>query len=182
MNNYIQMNKKNTKGTKQPEFSRPVEKYFYELDATFGGGSKSLYAVCLAFAFFGIMGLIWMIPFPQFDFLVKLNMHTFLNWGSFFIAIAIYLYLKLSPTLSYAILFSIAAMSFFIVQLEYVERDGGPSVVLVCTMISIISLSVLWVLAKRESKPISGNDFIKLLTVGPIWLWSKVFDKLKIKY
>ncbi|WP_140938477.1 hypothetical protein [Sphingobacterium lumbrici] len=176
------MKKKNANRTQQPEFSRPVEKYFYELDNTFASGNKRLYAVCLAFPFFGVMGLIWMVPFPQFDFLVKLNMHTFLNWGSFFIAITIYLYLKLSPTLSYAILFSIAAMSFFIVQLEYVERDGGPSVVLVCTLISVISLLALWVLAKRESKPVNGNDFIKLLTVGPIWLWSKVFDKLKIKY
>lgn len=176
------MKKKDNKPVKQPEFSRPVEKHFYELDQAFASQSKVFYAVFLAFLFFGVMGLIWMVPFPQFGFLVKLKMHTFLNWGSFFIAVVIYLYLRLAPTLSYAVLFSIAIMSFFIVRLEYVEHDGGPTVFLVCTIISICSLIALFILAKRESITVSGKQFWQLLTVGPIWLWSKVFEKLKIKF
>jgi len=175
------MKKKGNKSVQKPEFERPVEQYFYELDQAFTQGNQSLYALFLALAFFGIMGLIWMIPFPQLDFLVRMNAHTFLNWGSFFIAIVIYSYLKLAPTLSYIVLFCIAIMSFFIVQLEYVERDGGPSVVLVCTLIATISLIALWILAKKENR-VDGRDFFKLLALGPIWLWSKVFEKLKWKY
>src|SRR5690606_28692085 len=128
-------------------------------------------------AFFGIMGLIWMIPFPQLEFLIKLNAQTFLNWGSFFIAIVVYCYLKLAPTLSYVMLFSIAVMSFFIVQLEYVERDGGPTVVLVCSIVSILALLGLYLTAK----PKRSDAFIRLLSIGPIWVWSKLFDTLKWK-
>lgn len=175
------MKKKGKRSIQQPTFSRPVDRYFYELDQSFVQGHKGLYALLLTLAFFGVMGLIWMIPFPQFDFLVRMNAHTFLNWGSLYIAIIVYCYLKLAPTLSYAILFCIAIMSFFIVQLEYIERDGGPAVVLVCTLISAISLIALWLMAKKE-KNVNGNDFMKLLTIGPIWLWSKVFEKLKWKY
>lgn len=159
---------------------REVDIQFKNLDNTFQG-NKSLYAFFLTLAFFGVMGLVWMIPFPQLEFLKKMNAQTFLNWGSFYIAIIVYFYLKLAPTLSYAALFSIAIMSFFIVQLEYVERDGGPTVILVCSIIAIVGLLGLWVYTKKE-KSVSGKDFWSLLTIGPIWLWSKVFDKLKFKY
>jgi len=150
------------------------------LDNTFEG-NKIVYALLLTLAFFGVMGLVWMIPFPQLDFLKKMNAQTFLNWGSFYIAIIIYFYLKLAPTLSYAALFSISIMSFFIVQLEYVERDGGPTVILVCSIIALVGLLGLWLFAKKENQG-TGKDFWSLLTIGPIWLWSKVFDKLKFKY
>lgn len=163
------------------EVIRPVDRYFAELDETFSTGNRVLYALFIALAFFGIMGLIWMIPFPQLDFLKRMNAHTFLNWGSFFIAIVIYLYLKLAATLSYAALFCISIMSYFIVQLEYVEKDGGPSVVLVSSIIALVSLVILFLLTKKE-KEVSSKDFLKLLGLGPIWLWSKVFKKLKIKY
>ena len=166
---------------KEEEVIRPVDRYFEELDKTFAQGNTGLYSIFLALAFFGIMGLIWMIPFPQFDFLVRMNAHTFLNWGSIFIGIVIYLYLKLAATLSYAALFSISIMSFFIVQLEYVERDGGPTVILVCSIIALLSVVVLYVMSKRE-KSVSGLDFAKLLSIGPIWMWSKVYNKFKIKY
>lgn len=175
------MNKKKQKHNIKEEPIRPVDKYFKELDETFVKGNKSLYAIFLSLAFFGIMGLIWMIPFPQFDFLVRMNAHTFLNWGSFFIAVIIYCYLKLAPTLSYAMLFSIAIMSFFIVQLEYVERDGGTSVVLVCSSIALVALVVLFMLMKKE-KGLGLKHFFSLVGLGPIWLWSKVFNKFKWKY
>ncbi len=166
---------------KVQEVIRPVDRYFAALDHTFALGNRGMYAFFLALAFFGIMGLIWMIPFPQFDFLVRMNAHTFLNWGSLFIGIVIYSYLKLAATLSYAALFSISIMSFFIVQLEYVERDGGPSVILVCSIIALASLLGLFFLAKKE-KNVNGLDFVKLLGLGPIWLWSKVYNKFKVKY
>lgn len=175
------MKKKGKRTAEKPQFDRPVDRKFYELDQTFAQGNKGLYALLLAFAFFGVMGLIWMIPFPQFDFLVRMNAHTFLNWGSFYIAIIVYCYLKMAPTLSYVVLLVIAAISFFIVQLEYVERDGGPTVVLVCTLIAAISLIGLWLMAKTEKK-VNGKDFLKFLTIGPIWMVSKVFQKLKWKY
>jgi hypothetical protein len=159
---------------------REVDVHFKNLDIKIEG-NKSVYAFFLILAFFGVMGLVWMIPFPQLEFLKKMNAQTFLNWGSFYIAIIVYFYLKLAPTLSYAALFSIAIMSFFIVQLEYVERDGGPTVILVCSIIAWVGILGLWIYTKRE-KQVSGKDFLSLLTIGPIWLWSKVFDKLKFKY
>lgn len=174
-------NKKSKPVSVKPKFERPVERYFYDFDQSFQG-DKIVYTITVFLAFFGIMGLIWMIPFPQLEFLQRLGAQTFLNWGSFFIAIAVYSYLKLSPTLSYAMLFSICIMSFFIVQVEYLERDYGIPATLIFTAIAGLSLIALWAFCKKEQKPIHGNDFLKMLSIGPIWLWSKVFDRLKWKY
>ena len=172
------MKKKNNK-KELAEPLRRVEIYFSNLDQSFKG-NKIVYALFMTFAFFGVMGMIWMIPFPQLDLLKRINAQTFLNWGSFYIAIIIYLYLKLAPTLSYAILFTIGIMSFFIVQLEYVERDGGPAVLLVCGVLAAVGLIGLWLFSKKEQN--ENQNFGQLLTIGPIWLWSKLFDKFKIKY
>lgn len=171
------MKKNNKKEVAEP--LRRVEIYFSSLDQSFQG-NKIVYALFMTLAFFGVMGMIWMIPFPQLDFLKRINAHTFLNWGSFYIAIIIYLYLKLAPTLSYAILFSIGVMSFFIVQLEYVERDGGPAVLFVCGILGAVGLIGLWLFSKKEHN--ENQNFGQLLAIGPIWLWSKLFDKFKIKY
>lgn len=179
---YLCVMKKKTNSSKiQSVVKRPIDSCFEQMDADFAVGNKMAYAVFLALAFFGIMGLIWMIPFPQFQFLINMKMHTFLNWGSLFIAIVVYVYLKLAPTLSYAALLSIAVMSFFIVQLEYVERDGGPTVVFVCSIIAFLGLIGLFLQSRKEGN-ISIKHFLQFLGLGPIWLWSKVFDKFKIKY
>lgn len=171
---------------KQPpvqEVKRPVDQYFENLNANFQNPTNRIFQIIfLPLFFFGLMGLIWMIPFPQFDFLVKLGWHTFLNWGSFFIAVLIYYYLKLSPTLSYAVLLCIGIMSYFIVQLEYIERDGGPSVLLVSGVITAVSLAALWWGKSKENKAISLGEFWTLISVGPIWLWHFVFRKVKLKY
>ncbi|PRD47477.1 DUF962 domain-containing protein [Sphingobacterium haloxyli] len=176
------MSKRYNKGRKTPDFDRVVDRYFYEMDQRFSMGNMGLYAISLAFVFFGVLGLIWMIPFPKLDFLVRMHMDTFLNWGSFYIAVIIYLYLRLAPTLSYAMLFTIAVMSFFIVQLEYLERDGGPAVWLVCTVLTIIGLSTTLLQTKKTPRHTAWIDVWRLVTIGPIWLWSKVFIALKIKY
>lgn len=165
------------------EIKRPVDQYFENLNANFQDPTNRIFQIIfLPLLFFGLMGLIWMIPFPKFDFLVRLGWHTFLNWGSFFIAVLIYYYLKLSPTLSYAVLLCIGIMSYFIVQLEYIERDGGPSVLLVSGVITIVSLVVLWFGKSKEKKAISLSEFWTFISVGPIWLWHFVFRKIKLKY
>ena len=52
---------------------------------------------------FGILGFTWAIPFPVFSFLGQYI--GYINWTSLIIAFSIYYYLKLSPLLSYFMLF-----------------------------------------------------------------------------
>lgn len=176
------MKKREKAKNQTPTFERPVDRHFFEMDRQFALVSKGAYAFAVGVAFFGAMGLVWMIPFPKLAFLQNLNMQTFLNWGSFYIAVLIYLYLRLAPTLSYAMLFSIGIMSFFIVQLEYVERDGGPAVWFISLLLLLIGIASCYLLARKENETLTAQSFWRLLTLGPIWLWSKVFKALSIKY
>lgn len=174
-------NKKANPKVTTPKFDRPVDSYFYAMDQGLQG-NKTVYALGVFLAFFSIMGLIWMIPFPQLAFLERMQAQTFLNWGSFFIAIVIYIYLKLAATLSYAMLFTIGGMSYLIVQLEYVERDHGLPAWMVFAALALISIVMLFLHYQKEQPSTKPVSFLRLVTVGPIWLWSKVFQKLGWRY
>lgn len=162
---------------------RTVDRYFEEFaSVSKQPGNQSLQYLFIPIFSFAVLGLIWMIPFPEIEFLKRHGYHIFLNWGSFFIAFVIYYYLRLAPTLSYAVLFSIGVFSYIIVQLEYWEQSGGLPVWMVCTGLLVLSSLILWIGNRQEQKPATFKQFLKLLAHGPIWLWHFVFNYLKIPY
>lgn len=180
---YMAKNKKSKRTTQKEEPQRPVDRYFSQLNAaSIHPVNRILQYVFIPVFTFAVLGLVWMIPFPEIDFLKRNNMDTFLNWGSFFIAIMIYYYLRLAPTLSYAMLFQIGVMSFLIVQLEYAEQAGGLAVWVVCLLLLVVSL--IGLLIGRGLEPIKPGmgRFSELLLYGPIWLWHFVFARLKLPY
>ncbi len=136
--------------------------------------------ICIPLMIFGLIGLITAIPFPQLSFLGKYNM--FINWFSFVLAAAIYYYLKLSPMLSYLMLFFFGFCYMFIVQLEYIERDGGPALWQVSLVIFGGALLVRLIANQLTGKPFSISDELRSILVAPIWLWHIVLKSLKMKY
>lgn len=162
---------------------RPVEEHFAVLSRYSADPRNRLiqYVFIPVFAF-AILGLVWMVPFPEIGFLKKHGYDIFLNWGSVFIAIVVYYYLRLAPTLSYVVLLTIGVFSFLIVQLEYVERDGGPAAWLVFLVLLVLSVLALWIGKDREKEKMPFRHFLKLLLIGPIWLWSFVFKKMGWPY
>lgn len=162
---------------------RPVEEHFAVLSRYSADPRNRLiqYVFIPVFAF-AILGLVWMVPFPEIGFLKKHGYDIFLNWGSVFIAIVVYYYLRLAPTLSYVVLLTIGVFSFLIVQLEYVERDGGPAAWLVFLVLLVLSVLALWIGKDREKEKMPFRHFLKLLLIGPIWLWSFVFKRMGWPY
>ena len=161
-----------------------LTRYYTEFEErTQHPGVRALHFLFMPVLFFAVMGLIWMIPFPEIGFLKKHGYDIFLNWGSFYIAIVVYYYLRLSPVLSYAILLSIGVMSFLIVQLEYWEAAGGLPVWAVCALLLVLSLGILWFSAdKSGGKAYRVGSFIRLHVHGPLWLWHLVFDRFNIRH
>lgn len=174
---------KQKKHKQKAEPLRPVEEHFAVLSryAQHPGNRAVQYIFIPVFAF-AILGLVWMVPFPEIGFLKRHGYDIFLNWGSIFIAIVVYYYLRLAPTLSYAALLTIGIYSFLIVQLEYVERDGGPAAWSVFLVLLVISLLALWMGKSQEKEKMPLKHFLKLLLVGPIWLWSFVFKRMNWPY
>lgn len=171
------------KQTVQEAPKRPVDVYFDTFNRQYQHPvNRAIQWIALPIFAFGVLGLVWMIPFPEIAFLKKHGYDTFVNWGSFFIAGVVYYYLRLAPTLSYAMLFTIGVYSFFIVQLEYVEQAGGPAVWSVCACLLMASLLALYAGKNMERVAVPFRSFLRLLLLGPIWLWHSVFKKLRIPY
>ena len=129
---------------------------------------------------FGLLGFTWAIPFPVFSFLGSYI--GYINWASLLIALSIYFYLKISPLLSYIMLFIEFALSFGVIQLAEWQKTGGPYVALICFTLIILSLTAQIIGQKIEKKPYSFSNIVKFQYYGPIWLLSLVLRRFSIKY
>lgn len=129
---------------------------------------------------FSVIGLITAVPFPYLAFLGKYNM--FINWFSFALAITIYYYLKLSPLLSYLMLFSFGALYFFIVQLEYIEQGGGPFLWQVSLVLFILSSVILCWGASKEKQKVSPLKHLHFVITAPLWMWLRLVKNLNWRY
>ncbi len=142
--------------------------------------NKTIHWICVPLIVFSIIGLVSAIPFPQIGFLGKYNMY--INWFSLLMAAAIYYYLKLSPILSYLMLFFFGICYFFVVQLEYLEQGGGPALWQSSLFIFVLAWIGQFVGHQIEGKKPSFLDDLKFLLIGPLWLMHFILKKLNIKY
>ncbi|QNL49473.1 DUF962 domain-containing protein [Olivibacter sp. SDN3] len=173
------MSKKSS--SKKKESKRPVDVYFEQYaESHQHPTNKLIHWVCVPLITFSISSLIWFIPFPHLSFLGQYN--GFVNWFTLVMAIVVYYYLRLAPTLSYAMLFSFGVFSFLIVQLEYWEQAGGPAPWIVALIIFVVAWIGQFVGHKIEGKKPSFLTDVKFLLIGPIWLWHFIFKKLNIPY
>jgi uncharacterized membrane protein YGL010W len=140
----------------------------------------AIHFICVPLIVFSILGLVWSIPFPYFKFLGSYN--GVFNWASFLIAFSIYYYLKLSPVLSYLMLFILFGFSYGIIQLEQWYKTGGPALWLVCLIIFLISWVGQLIGHKIEGKKPSFLDDIKFLLISPIYLIHLILKRLAVKY
>ncbi len=160
---------------------RPVDVYFDKYaESHQNSTNKTIHWICVPLIVFSLLGLVWAIPFPQLKFLGQYS--AYFNWASFLIAFAIYYYYKLSPVLSYIMLLVVFAMSYGIIELDAVQKAGGPALWLVCLVIFVVSWIGQFIGHKIEGKKPSFLDDIKFLLIGPIWLLHFILKKFNIKY
>ena len=142
--------------------------------------NEAIHFICIPLIVFSLVGLVWAIPFPYLKFLGTYN--GVFNWASFLIAFSIYYYLKLSPVLSYLMLFVLFGFSYIIIQLEQWHKTGGPALWLVCLVIFFISWIGQFIGHKIEGKKPSFLDDIKFLLIGPIYLLHLILKRLSVKH
>lgn len=142
--------------------------------------NRMLQWLCIPLLVFSIIGLVTAIPFPHLNFLGKYN--TYISWFSFLLTFTIYYYIKLSPILSYLMLLIIGILYYFIIELEYVEKEGGPALWLVSLVIFIIAATGLFIGNKKEQNKVSFTKHLHFLLIGPIWLIGQMLKKLNISY
>ncbi|PWK77630.1 uncharacterized protein DUF962 [Mucilaginibacter oryzae] len=159
---------------------RPVDRYFRDYAAGHQDPvNKLIHYFCIPLLGFSLFGLIWAIPFPHLGFLGIYN--GYFNWASFVIAIAIYFYLKLSPVISYFILFILLGFSYAIMELVNWQQTGGPAMWELCLLVFIPSLSALLIGNTREVNYPQNGLNAKSLIIAPAYLLNQLLNKLRIK-
>ncbi len=166
---------------KQSEL-RPVDKVLNDFSKTHQNPiNRNLQWVCIPLISFGLVGLIWALPFPHLAFLGKYN--GFVNWASFVIAFSIFYYYKLSPVLSYGTLLMVFAISAGIVSLEKIQgSDGTPILPQVCLGLLIAGLIVQFIGYSLEDKSFTIAQNFRFLLDGPFWLVFNLLKKTGIRY
>ena len=168
--------KNQPKAKQQPIPLRPVDALLDEYTSFHTlKTARILNYFCIPMVSFGILAFTWSIPFPHVDFLGKYN--GFINWASFLIAFIIYYYLRLSPLLSYIMLFCLAGFSYIIVLLE--KNVVLPQIGLLLFLLGNISQLIRF--NSEGSEPTFAQRF-KFMLIGPMWLFSLILRKFKIRY
>lgn len=154
---------------------RPVDRYFEEVDQAYHK-SAAVAALFVLLMMFGLITFVWALPFPHLAFLGKYN--GYLNWASFLIAGLIYYLLRLSPMVSYLMLFMLFGFSYGIIQLEGWQKAGGPALWVVGFGVLVFGVAVQ-LFAIKASKINKGVNF---LFKTPVWLLVLLLKKIGFKY
>lgn len=121
----------------------------------------------------GLMGITWIIPFPHLGFLGAYN--QYINWSSLFLAVAVYLLLRISPLLSYLMLFILFLLSYVVMQFIAWEHTGGAPVWLISIILLTLSIGLmLGVLKRRENLKFSFNTPVLVV----VWFFKAISRKL----
>jgi hypothetical protein len=169
--------KPNTKTSKNISGAqRPIDVYFALYNQRYPSvGDKLILSILLLFLYFAVMGLVWIIPFPQLNWLGSFK--GYFSWASFYIAAMVFYWYKQSPILSYFLLLILFAFSYGASQLAEMGALVGPPVWVVCAPILIASLVSLFIISRKRQ-----TSFIDSILRLPVWLVSFLGKKLGARF
>lgn len=159
---------------------RKIDIYFaYYSDAAPSTNSKIIQGTCAWVAFFSLLSLSWSVPFPQLHFLGKYS--SYFNWASFVIAFSIYYYSKLSPILSYAMLFLTLVFSYIITVLER-QLNNNSLMANILFLILAVCIFLQFATNKKAGKKSPLKMGFLFIWIGPIWTLHFLLKKYSVKY
>ncbi len=159
---------------------RQVDNYFnYYSEISPGLTSKIVNGICSFGLYFCLLGLSWLVPFPNLHFLGQYN--SYFNWASFVIAFSIYYYSKLSPLLSYLMLFLTLIFTYIITILE-TQLDNKVLLGEIFLSVFVAFFLVRFIDYKRSGKNSTLKMELLFILIGPIWILHFVLKKMNIKY
>jgi hypothetical protein len=156
----------------------PLERSFRLYAETYKAPQqRALLLISAVLLMLGLLGLSWGIPFPHLKFLGQYN--GFINWASFFIALAGYYYYRLSPVICYVVILLLFILAFIITKLADWQHAGGPSLVLVSGAITATALLMALQINKRVLKKIKIMEAFNYLALTPAWYFAQLLQRKK---
>lgn len=130
--------------------------------------------------YFALLGLAWSVPFPYLNFLGRYN--NYFNWASFVIAFSIYYYSRLSPLMSYLMLFLTLIFTYFISKLQ-LHNPGDNQFSIQLYLLILVTCAI----ARYAIDKVAGkNSILKMelyfVLIGPMWALHFLLKKWNVKY
>jgi uncharacterized membrane protein YGL010W len=154
---------------------RTVEQWLQEYgeshrDAT----NKTLHWICVPIIVVSLIGLLWSLPTPA----SWREISPLLNWGSLFLAASVLYYMMMSVSLALGMALFVALVMLSIVGLQNLPWPLWS----VCLALFVLAWIGQSIGHHYEGRRPSFFKDIQFLLIGPLWLLSFVYRKLRIPY
>lgn len=136
--------------------------------------NKTLHWICVPIIVVSLIGLLWSIPVPQ----AMRNVSPLVNWGTLVLALGVLYYLRMSLSLALGILAFVVLVALCIMALQNLPW----SLWAICLALFVVAWIGQFIGHHYEGKRPSFFKDLQFLMIGPLWLLSFIYRKLRIPY
>jgi uncharacterized membrane protein YGL010W len=136
--------------------------------------NKVLHWICVPIIVVSLVGLLWSLPVPA----AFASISPLLNWGTLLVAAALVYYFAMSWSLAVGMLVFVAAI---ITALALLDRLS-VSLWILCVALFVLAWIGQFIGHQYEGRRPSFFKDIQFFMIGPLWLLSVIYRKLRIPY
>ena len=136
--------------------------------------NKLLHWICVPIIVVSLVGLLWSLPVPE----RFIETSPLLNWGTLLLLLGMAYYFVMSRSLAIGMLVFVAII---IAAIALLEQLPG-SLWLQCVALFVVAWIGQFIGHHYEGKRPSFFKDIQFLMIGPLWLLSFIYRKLRIPY
>jgi len=136
--------------------------------------NKLLHWICVPIIVVSLIGLLWSVPVPE----AFARISPLLNWGTVVLGLGVIYYCFMSVSLAVGMLAFVALVAICIRGLETLPW----SLPIVSLALFVVAWIGQFIGHHLEGKRPSFFEDIQFLMIGPLWLLSFIYRKLRIPY
>ncbi len=136
--------------------------------------NKTLHWICVPIIVVSLIGLLWSLPVPG----AIGEISPLLNWGTLVLAMAVLYYFSMSRSLAFGMLAFVILVTLCIMGLQNLPW----SLWVVCLALFVVAWIGQFIGHHYEGKRPSFFKDVQFLMIGPLWLLSFIYRKLRIPY
>lgn len=137
--------------------------------------NETLHWICVPVILWCVLGLLWSVPFPG----AIREVVPFANWATLITLFALIYYALLSVPLALGILPMLALM---LLSIDALSRNTLAPMWLICAFLFVLAWIGQFVGHAIEKKRPSFFKDVQFLMIGPMWLLSSVYRRLRIRF
>ena len=136
--------------------------------------NKTLHWICVPIIVVSLIGLLWSLPVPR----AFLQVSPLLNWGTVVLLAGVVYYLSMSWSLGVGMMLFVAAVTLSVLWLQQLPWPLW----IVCVVLFVVAWIGQFIGHHYEGKRPSFFADVQFLMIGPLWLISFIYRKLRIPY